>query len=157
MGLAWIYLLGGEMAGATGLLPYVVIVVPPMMLCSGMFIIIRSHGASSKAHFIVLLVALALATPLALQPWTPRSVFISKLDSIRPGMSEAEARQIMAGYLGGEKGESSGLYIPEALEGKGISHAIYYRWNETDGRYNADVGHVYLRDDRVVGTDFSPD
>ena len=43
------------------------------------------------------------------------------------------------------------------MTGNGVTHAVSYRWNDTDGQYNADIGVVYFRNDKLVGTSFSPD
>ena len=95
--------------------------------------------------------------PLLSQPWHPGGVFVDKMESVEEGMSESDARQIMAGYIGGAKVEISDMYLPEELRGKGVTHCIFYRWTDTDGLHDADVVNIYLRDGNVIGTKFDLD
>jgi hypothetical protein len=63
----------------------------------------------------------------------------------------------MKGYIGGDDGPSP-LSESIALDrGVSATHVLSYRWNDVDGRYNSDVGQIFLRDGVVVGTDFLPD
>lgn len=84
-------------------------------------------------------------------PWHPRQMFVWRLETIRSGASESEAREQMRGYLGALKTP------PQTLRGGGILETISYRWNDTDGRYNSDIGEVILLNGRVVETRFDPD
>jgi hypothetical protein len=85
-------------------------------------------------------------------------MFVQKLASLRIGMHQADVERTMSGYLGGQPYSiDSDSYVPDELVGAGVTHIMSYRWNGIDGRYTADIGQVFLRDGRVVGTRFMPD
>jgi hypothetical protein len=90
-------------------------------------------------------------------PWHPRQVFVRNLESLT-GKSVAEVRAIMRPYMANEPTQLSGdLYVPEELRPSRPTLLLSYRWNDTDGAFDADVGEVFFRDGRVVGTRFDAD
>jgi hypothetical protein len=107
--------------------------------------------------------------------WTSRKPFLRDLYSVRPGMSEADARQIMARYVEGTgwpavyDGAPSGTGTLTDL-GTGATHvtgttptgemtilsSLVFR-HSTDGAFNSDWGIITLKDGRVTNVSFSPD
>lgn len=147
----WIYfwgLLSGGMWPAPLLFVFLILVPFPFVAIS--VALLKGAQLMRRAHWVTLTLFAIAVIPLYKQPWNPRNVFISKLTSLTPGMTEQEVRRRMEGYLGGTKSKLDNSEF-------GATHCMYYRWNDEDGRFNADVGFVYLNGDRVVSTDFSPD
>jgi len=74
-----------------------------------------------------------------------------RLSRLPEGATLADVRSRMHGYLGGEEAST------EASDPAHADAVLYYRWNDVDGRFNSDVGRVYLRKGHVVATFFDPD
>lgn len=119
--------------------------------------LIAAFGGIRPGHCLAGAAAMIGVLVLYAQPWNPRAQFVSALQSISAGATPDEVKRHMNGYLGGTYGVCEELYVPEQFKNLGITHSASYRWNDTDGRFNADVGHVYFRKGAVVATDFSPD
>lgn len=109
-----------------------------------------SPGRFTNSWAVTLITAVLI---VSFVPWHPRQLFVWRLAMIPSGATESEVRQRMNGYLGGSKAD----WAPEALRGQGVTETISYGWNDTDGRFNSDVGEVFLAKGRVVGTSFLPD
>lgn len=156
-GLWWINFLG-QVLVEVDWIKWAVVVGPPLLVCWLLYFALRASNATNRVHFGIMLAFSVLSVLFVYQPWNPRRVFVQKLSGLHEGMTVPDVQQRMAGYFGGEVFESSGgPYVPEELSGKGVTHQMSYRWNETDGRFNADIGQVFLRDGHVVGTRFLPD
>ena len=122
----------------------------------------------------------AVAATLYLVPWTTRKPFLRDLASVQIGMTEAEVRQVMAGYLegtgwpaspfgtsdgspAGARGRLTDLgsgsrYATAATESGelAIEISLVFRHSD-DGAFNADWGIVSFADGRVMNVEFSPD
>lgn len=94
-------------------------------------------------------VALAVAG-LYLVPWTTRKPFLKRLDSIQPGMTEADVRRRMRGYM-----EGASWTTPEG-GALGVQGALVFRHFNAPA-FNSDWGVVYFLDGRVTRVEFSPD
>jgi hypothetical protein len=96
--------------------------------------------------------------------WTSRKPFLRDFARIRAGMTEAEVRQIMTGYLVGTgwpalpldpAANSAGRPAPPAHE-LTLRNSIVFR-HSNDGRFNSDWGIVRFSQGKVAETEFSPD
>ena len=130
---------------------------------------------AQRAQVVAFVVVSLLIGLLYLVPWTSRKPFLRDLYSIRPGMDEAQVRQIMSGYMEGTgwpariPGASEDVqHVIDPLSGgayatagtatgeMGIQDSLVFR-HSNDGRFNADWGVVTFHDGRVVDVSFSPD
>lgn len=84
-------------------------------------------------------------------PWSSRKPFVRALDSIRPGMTEAEVRHRMAGYKTG-----TGWFIPGQAEEVAPPGSIVFRHSD-EPAFNADWGVVTFVAGRVVSVRFDLD
>lgn len=107
----------------------------------------------------------ALTALLYMVPWTSRKPFLRDLGSIRPGMSEAEVRQIMRGYIEGTgwpaspasaERENAGYGQAAAPEPLALPGSLVFR-HSTNGAFNSDWGVVALENGRVTRVRFDPD
>ncbi|MDQ2985854.1 MAG: hypothetical protein M3R13_03925 [Armatimonadota bacterium] len=156
LSLFWIYVWGEYVLGLdSGVLPFLLALLPPLALCLWVYTILYALRVSSKVHLGVLVAATVLGIAFAWQPWSPRIQFVRNLNSIERCASEADVRKIMAGYLDAYFHETSDQYLPETLRNQGVTHCISYRWS--NGRLDADIAEVFLKDGRVLGTRFLPD
>jgi hypothetical protein len=151
----WALWLGDYLAGEWFLAAMPIVLYPHLVLA--VYCLLLRGRVTGRPHLLGLLIVVLATVPLYLQPWNPRVVFVRTMNSLVPGTTESEVRRVMAGYLGGCLREAGPQYMPEELADAGATHVMSYRWNETDGRYNSDIAQVYLRDGRVVGTQFLPD
>jgi hypothetical protein len=97
-----------------------------------------------RKRLAALVAANAVVLALFLVPWTTRKPFLRDLYSIKPGMSVAEARKIMARWVDESRGIDTG-------------NSISFRHSIHDARFNADFGQVDIQNGKVVGVWFSPD
>jgi hypothetical protein len=155
--LAWLWMLGDLAAGSWNWAAFAILVPLPLSLCWLVYAVLRAYSVARRWHLAAAILATLLVYPLIYQPWNPRCVFVRKLESIQPGMSDADVRSIMGGYIGGERFETKLIYVPDELRPQTVTHEMSYRWNEDDGRYNSDIGQVFLHGRTVVGVRFLPD
>ena len=73
-----------------------------------------------------------------------RRAFVSDLNSIEPGMSQAQVEEIMKPYM-------TGTGRP------GMGRSGVFRWCDEDGRWDADLGIVRFRGGKVVDVRFLRD
>lgn len=116
---------------------------------------------------------LILLAGLHFVPWSSRKPFLRDLHRIRPGMTEVEARRIMARYV-------EGTGWPSPVDGRrtdgslqhdlgatpptnstpqtelALRDALVFR-HSTHPAFNSDWGIVKLKHGRVTGVSFSPD
>jgi hypothetical protein len=121
----------------------------------------------------VLVVGCLLACLLV--PWTSRKPFLQRLHTIRPGMTESQVRQIMAGYKEGtgwpaapgqhigtagtlqEVGSGASFRTTTGTNGNlALAESLVFRHSD-DARFNSDWGVVGFKDGRVVRVEFLPD
>ena len=91
---------------------------------------------------------------LYLIPWTPRKPFVRALGSVRSGMTLADVRRMMAGYL--ESSRTGWRITGDAIQEPVIGRVVYFRHSE-EPEFNADIGSVYFANGRVTHVGFSPD
>ena len=135
----------------------------------------RQAFAAQRDRVWWLVVCLGLLAVLHFVPWSTRKPFLRDLGRIQPGMTEAEARQIMGRYLEGTgwPGEVDGAAVPAGRlhdlgsgatlatkvspDGQlGFRNAVVYR-HSTQAAFNSDWGIVTFKDGKVSGVSFSPD
>lgn len=123
----------------------------------------------------ILAVLSAAIAGLYFVPWSSRKPFLRDLYSIRPGMTESQARQIMGRYMEGTGwpavyGNASNAPGSLVDAGSGATYAtdvtpsgemavrdfIVYR-HSTDGAYDSDWGIISLSNGVVLGVSFSAD
>jgi hypothetical protein len=154
--LWWIYEMGGFVAGESNLPFLAPFIWLPLVACWYSLGVIWV-GKMGKKWYVAFLAALTLLSyPIYKQPWNPRSIFVSKLGNLT-GKSLTQVQSEMKAYLPSGLSVAEEQYVPEEIWVKGVTHQTSYRWNETDGRYNAEIGQVFVRDGIVVGTKFLPD
>lgn len=156
-GLGWAYLGGLIAAGQWTPFAALMFAGVPLLLVWGCVGLPRILGFGNRLHWPLFILGTLAVLTLYRQPWNARNGFVFALQSIPYGATPDQVKRHMSGYLGGQYGALEELYVPEQLKNLGITHGASYRWNDTDGRFNADVGHVYFRKGAVVATDFSPD
>jgi hypothetical protein len=108
-----------------------------------------AHWRSRR--WIALIAVNALILALFLVPWSSRKPFLRDLYSIKPGMTVAEAKRIMAGYKQG-----TGFPMPNSTQEFSLAGAIVFRHSD-DGAFNADWGVVTIAGGKVVDVRFDPD
>ena len=114
--------------------------VPIAVVLSGTLWPERPFGQRPE-RLIPLIGVNALILGLFLVPWTTRKPFLRDLYSIKAGMTESEARRIMAAYK---------------FEGVDAANSLVFRHsNET--LLNADMGIVAIKDDEVIDIRFLHD
>lgn len=135
----------------------------------------RQPGAAQFLRLVALIVIVAGMAALYFVPWSSRKPFLRDLNSIRPGMSEAEVRRIMGRYLEGTGWPAPYGGTPDGrgtlnILGSGATHAtgtspngqmtiadsLVFR-HSNDGAFNSDWGIVTLKDGKVTAVSFSPD
>lgn len=160
LGIWWAWNVGDFLQGEHFIYPTLIAAgIPLLCLWVGLGIL-RALRVVDKSHFrFVLVTSLALLL-LAYQPWTPRAKFVRTLYSIQPGMTEQEVRERMGPYTryrGGPKTVGNPLVMDEPEWPSSFSGSLYFRWNETDSRYDFDLGEVVFEDGLVVSRRFLPD
>jgi hypothetical protein len=150
--LWWTFSLGDFFIGYFVPQALIFLIVPPFFGCLLMYVALRHFDIASRFHSVAFIVAGALAVPLWMQPWSPRVAFFRKVESIQPGMTKQQVAHVMKGYIGGEWLPTEPSWVPGELMEKRVTHLMHYRWTNDDGRYDADIGQVFLRGDKVVGT-----
>ncbi len=139
--------------------------------------LIRPEPVRSQLLRIGSLVAvIAVIATLYLVEWTTRKPFLRDLDRIRVGMTEAEVRYIMGGYMEGsgwpanrfdtstnatstltDVGSGSQYATTTSPSGEMVIRDSLVFRHSTDGAFNSDWGIVSLSGGRVVRVEFSPD
>jgi hypothetical protein len=129
-----------------------------------------SPGRFRTTTFVLTLCAWAFPW---LVPFSDTTRFLADLRKVTPGMTEAQAEQVMAGYLRGtgwpadpeidrvipmtEVASGQSLNTFATADGElGIQDALVYRFS-TEPQHNSSWGIVHLRDGRVARVDFWPD
>ena len=128
---------------------------------------IGGRGTVCRRDWALLAGCGAAMVVLCVVPWTSRKPFLRDLHRIRTGMTEAEARHLMAGYLEGTgwpaspfdtagKGKRIDSGIGRSFAVRRLGHelaldgALVFRHSE-DGAFDSDWGIVEIREGR--GTD----
>jgi hypothetical protein len=114
----------------------------------------RRFILAAAAFFILYAASL---TALALIPWGPGKIFVSRLNQIRPGMTIPDVDRIMVGYIRGQGPESGPISWGPVTAASPAPEVILFRHDITDGRYDADVATVHLHNGLVTSTDFLSD
>lgn len=110
-----------------------------------------------------------------LVPWSSRKSFLQRLLTIRPGMTESQVRQIMAGYAEGTgwpaatwpsdgtagrlqaAGRDTAIRTTTGTHGNlALEDSLVFRHSD-DRRFNSDWGVVAFKDGRVIRVEFLPD
>lgn len=115
------------------------------------------HRAARWGGLALVLVMLAI---LHAVPWSSRKVFLRDLSRVKPGMTEAEVRRVMEGYI-----EGTGWPLPHGGEGgDGASSpgelrlldGLVFRHSELP-RFNSDWGVVTFSNGVARSVEFLPD
>ena len=156
--VGFIYLMGEYSAGYLGRthwIGFLIVIVCPLLLIWAILCFFFRLGEVRKWH-VAYVIALTVLSYFAFkQPWNPRSIFVSRLMSIPVSATKAEVTELMWMYRYSNYSVTASIYVPEKLQGLGITHDMMFRWDLDPG--NVDRGLVYFRDGKVVGVDFSPD
>jgi len=99
----------------------------------------RFRLSLGKKNLALLLAVLTVLTIFYSVPWHPRKPFLRAFHQIEPGMSEAEVREIMAGYDFSRRKDSWTFDVPN------------------DWLYDSDWGSVHFANGNVTQVSFSPD
>ena len=145
------------------------------MLGCGLALSMPNSFSNQYARIASLLVIAVVLATLYLVPWTTRKPFLHDLYSIQPGMTEAQAREIMTGYMEGtgwppysadEPHQEMTLDVPgfdapftAVVSEKGdlmLRGNIVFR-HSNDGSMNSDWGVVTIDNSKVVSVAFSRD
>jgi hypothetical protein len=138
--------------------------------------IIRPVAARPQlARLVSFAAILGVIAALYFVNWTTRKPFLRDLHRVRPGMAEAEVRQIMGRYMEGT-GWPANPFESETNKGSlliagsprryattispsgqmAIRDALVFR-HSNDGAFNSDFGIVSFSNGTVVRVEFSPD
>lgn len=152
--LWWLETIGDFMVGSIN--PFAMCIAAfPLGLMWVCYVCFRVTSVARPWHLANVVALTLMSYFIYRNPVNPRVQFLAQLESLE-GKSLPETQRQMAPYLGGEYRKLDDVqWLPGDLQG--ATHAASYRWNEMDGRYNADVGTLYFRNGVVVATNFSPD
>ncbi|MBC8065312.1 MAG: hypothetical protein H7Y17_10805 [Chlorobia bacterium] len=152
----WVYMMGLIALGSAPLLFVSLLVLAPLSVCWLFFYLLRQEGILRPWHTALVICVTAVTYPLYMQPWNPRNIFVATLEGLT-GKTLTEATREMSSYIANDVSVAEEQFVPEDVWRQGVTHQTSYRWNETDGNYNADIGQIFLRDGVVVATRFLPD
>lgn len=131
-------------------------------LVLGVITYLRYDWPGVVLDLVLTLVCLVLLAVLYLVPWNSRKVFLEDLWAVKPGMSVPEMEGIMGKYIRGSGWPANPLGSGGSAGGgqltpsrPGLESRVYR--HSTDGRFNSDWGVVYIKEGKVVGTEFFPD
>lgn len=131
----------------------------------------RKSGHHRWVRPAVLLALLAVMAALYLIPWTSRKPFLRDLRRVKVGMSEAEVRKIMRGYMTGTGWPAipGDAPAPDSIANGAqpsrdtasfdeleIPNALVFRHSDK-AEFNSDWGVISLSNGLVVKVEFLPD
>jgi len=147
----------------------------PTAILFAVGIVRRAPAPAQIGRLAALAMLLAAIVVLYSVPWSSRKPFLRDLYRIKPGMTEAEVRQIMARYQEGTGWPSNpfaGVSVPRTLHDLGsstaysagvspsgeltLSNSLVFR-HAMSGRFDSDWGIVSFSNGRVATVSFSPD
>jgi hypothetical protein len=117
-----------------------------------------SHG---KPLAVACVVCIATYLLVAYVPWTARKAFMLTASRVRPGMSVEEVGHLFRDDKKRVDNTRETSSFPSMLGADDPRHAAdrlqSFAWNNTDGRYDADIAEVAYRDGRAIWSAFLPD
>lgn len=110
--------------------------------------------SAQKKRLLALAVPLGFMALLYFVPWNSQKAFRRDLDKIHYGMSEAEVRQIMKGYMEGS-GFPPNPFTGEPADTFAIPTLVFR--HSDDPYYNSDRAGIEFHGGKVSGVWFQPD
>ena len=116
-----------------------------------------SYGLMQAGWKIAAVAAtLLIACAALIVPWHPRQVFVRKVDTLT-GHSLDQVQREMKSYTASPPTElEDSRYVPDELIARKPDLLVTYRWSR-HWAYDSDLGQVFLRNGKVVGTRFLAD
>lgn len=150
LALAWAFVGGALVAGQWS--PVAV----ALSLGPAFYVVIKLFQSMPAAPFrwVAAALGIGLATLAFRQPWSERHQFASAISSLQVGTPEASVRSQLARFIAGDS-ETVPAAHSNALNG--ATQRLLFRCSQSKGCGNADLGLVYLREGRVVRTEFCAD
>lgn len=124
-----------------------------LLAAGGLPLVITAVALRRRWMIAVALLSVLLVGALSLSCWHPRKAFVRDVQSVEVGMTVDEVEGILGGYLKGPGAKFLQPTPPEYPAGERRTRAtgvMIYRWNDTDGAYDADWGLVKFVDGRVT-------
>ena len=137
-----------DLAGSISLYPGFVAIYALCWVLAGLLLL---YSRPMREKVVILTLFLVVLCSVRFVDWNTRKPFLRALDRVTAGITEAQADEIMDGYM---KGISPMAQVDE--QGGVYWGTVNYR-HTTEAWGNVDVGVLVFQNGRVVRVNFLPD